>query len=1627
MKTTVKQKGAALVVVLMALALLFSMGVPFLFASRLRSESSNETYSRSLARISVESASRATAFHQAVSHPFVDPTPLWDSADEWDGSASGPMPQSLGSGWERSTESWGAEIESTQAKVSLATAPVMLLQNLLHPCFLNADASYRDANIPVNSTAGFPEEGFVLVGTRWIQYRSKTPTAFTDLVPTGEEPEDLEEIRFRRGFLVQDPRVQALVLSSFKAEGHLPPEFFADAFAFDFGGGSESRLPQAELKILHDLCVLRSSAYGADLWEPASWTTRKIDPEHPTIVSVDEGSYFSMGTVARFLPDFGEPLDRLVLASGGGRLALAAPLPTDLDPLTTRVYPMRREPIDINACRLEILEALALGVSFRGSPPVFSQTPVSGAGGRDWVEPSEARRFAIRVMQARPLKGPADLWDRVLHPMAEEGAMSEADAWALYLNGLDPNNGYLRQSTTSFGYRSGNHYLQRINAAVRSRLGRTLARASFQQKVASIPSGELLSVLQDQETLEDATRWGRGLHGVVTLPVSMGSLTGDFEALENGLTLQLGTWEESGRMLPDPEPELSAVIPLPARESDTFPFNGRGRVEHFDFDPSPLGRYIPETGPYNPVFESWGISGESNFSDIEPLCFQGWFYSEDLQSGSLFELAGFENDRNRVSAAMELGMLVVRVQGTAGPDDFDLDGMEEEIVVRIDPTEYPLDNRWFHLSVLIRDLSHRGVQVMVDGVPRGDIDGFTYLTATLSPFDGSPSGNVISVESTEGFPSRGTLRIGPEIIEYSSKTSTTFVADWDETIYFGGRAIREALGSLAITADTNHPLGCAVELYGYSALLQSNIPPGAKSLSGEVGPWALSTLNTGIESITGLSILNGFPIPALGEGISGAYLGPIELSAFNQTPGDLFFERAFQSDGGYAYLISGPISATNADDGSMIGGVEVVQYSSRSDTTLTLSERNVRLPGMAEAEEDGDRFDTLSSTGVTHIMEYRGDILAGGTGTPFIEIPGLKPYLIPISVHAAGADDLSYHPGTEEFSEYVQLGTAGDPESMEWIRYDHIVDGHFVRDHWEHLNSTFFTLITDFSEDDFARPGPGPASAAGPASASFPIGMDTSWAPQEPDTPVRPNIGKPVEDRDDLFASHITTPPSFSYRLNFRGVMGTYDHEHEAGAEFVPVFRTQYIPGSLVDDGYGFVGRFDRVAIMQSIEQSLPFWFTVNWTYTPLAAIPDGARIQMGVTYVAFESSTGIPYTGHSGEELIPVYSGDDRRQYSRLSKFPNHERPRNFGNLVVGGTAAGTSPNLQGYVDEVSLVAVGGQGEAGIPIARGNAFLREDIEEGATGLLRVHEVDFMVDGFRLRIPGVDAGEWLNLLPRSGLLDIDGELIAYSDLDSVNGEFTIATDGRGFLGTEVRAHSSGTAVRLMDSRASAALDGNLDLFSETIQIDDPTGFGRSGMILVDDELMHAPLRGTGGAISMPRERRGPEGQAGQGILRGRFGTQPASHQAGTLIYSFPNRWMDNYIPESDSGVGAWLQLGYNEPDAFWRGISYQTELPDSSHAIRVLARTGPASWEDDPRTTPGLTLMHSGKSESGGIQPLGFRNDRLDLRIMFDWGAGAFDPATFTAVGWTQAPRLRNFVIDYLGASRIERSQEIIE
>lgn len=1630
------REGAALIIVLMSLTLLFSLGVPFLFASRVRSESSNDLLYRAQARIAVGSVSKYISTQQAGTHPAVDPTPLFDSAGEWNGIGLGPLPQSLGSDWELSRESWGVEIENTQSKISLSTAPSMLIQNLVHPCFLTAPVTHADTSISVTSTLGFPETGIVLISGSWVEYQSKNATTFLEISGAIEPPDDLEQTRFREGRFVLDPRVQNLALSNLRVDGHQTPEFFADSLEFGFDVNGSDLLPLDNRKYLETMTALSTGAYGASKWQPGTYMNREIDPERPELIRVANNLIINPGTYIRLESNTGEAFESLVVAGNGRALILASPVPEGFMAFETRVMPMTREPVDVNACRPEVLQALLTGLQFR-TIPFTSSYAVTGDGRRDWVTPTEANEVTLAMLQARPIRGADDLFDRVLNPLAVEGKISDIDSWVIYLNSVDPNHAWLRQSTTGFGYRAGLEYEQRVHAAVRSRLGRTLARSSAEQVVQVAPAGRLLEMAHTQQRFEVFSSWNRGIHGVSTLPSHVVPASSSFGDPGIGTSLRLGEYQGFGRQLPASEEELSVIIPTPARDADTAPYGGQGRTEHFDISESPLGYDFSARGPIFTVVDEWEV-GDGTSSNIEPLHIQGWFYAEETTDATLFDLSSSQADRNRIVAAFEEGELIIRCYGTHGEDVYDNEGREECITIRVDESfnGSSLTGRWFHLGVLLRNASARGVQVTIDGVPRGEIDNFTYLAQAIPSYAPGDTSEPIYVEDTDGFPNRGVIRVGDEIIEYTSKTANSFIVDRDLSEYFGGRSIRQATDQLVMVSDTSHPVGAGVELYGYSSILLGDIPPGGATLSGDVGPWSMANSIVGIEDIVVQFRINPNPIP-IGKGISASYIGDIELAPLEQAPEDTYYAEAFQSDGGFAVIWQGGGGdyPFNIEDESRIGGIEVIRYSARNGTTLTISERNVFTPGLEEAPEG-----YFSEEGTSFIMEFEDYVFVGEDGQVSAnEYVPFNVYIMPISIKTNGASDLTYWQPTIEETGFVQIAPSSNADATEWVRYDNIIDGCFVRDYWESLNEVVSTLF-EFDPENGGADIPGGAGPRGRVSLfveekdDLIVENEDSQDPDEPPYAFRATIGdsSAVNERNEFLNEALE-------RYSFRGVMGTFDHGHQAGEKAIPVFKTvrAFGPANLVaDPGYGHVGRFDRVAIMQADEDADPFWYEVQWATTQ--RVNDG-RADSTANYIAFTDFPGLPYLGPNLEDLWSRGAEAlDFRNYNRITKFPNHERPARLESFTVGIDAAGTGGALTGYVDELALHAVGGFGDPTSFFATGGFFLTEDLSDTEEDIIQVHEYDFSVNQYRYSLPNTSAGQYLEYLPASGILDIDGERIAYSSIDTALGQFLIAPNGRGLHGTEQRGHSSGARVRIADGRLATTLTSDMSSSSSVLTLEDSNTLPTYGMLLVDEELMYVPMRGRGEELAMPQLRSqnnlssslGSDqlGATRAGIFRGRFGTSSESHSAGAVAYHFPTRWLDLYAPRSNSGLSAWYEIGLEQPQAFWRGVGYDVDSTSSgSSRVVCLARAGEASWEDSPEDSRHLTLFEDGFTSTGELQPLNFLSDRLELRFHFDWQQGAFDPISFSATGWTEAPRIRNILIDYLAETKKIRDVEVNE
>ncbi|MFQ5748406.1 MAG: hypothetical protein ACE5H3_02985, partial [Planctomycetota bacterium] len=944
-----------------------------------------------------------------------------------------------------------------------------------------------------------------------------------------------------------------------------------------------------------------------------------------------------------------------------------------------------------------------------------------------------------------------------------------------------------------------------------------------------------------------------------------------------------------------------------------------------------------------------------------------------------------------------------------GDDPFDEDGLEQAVRVHVDPEDYPLEGRWMHLGVLLRDVSPRGVQVAVDGVPRGKVDGFTHLTAALPQYVAGDADPEIAVESTKGFPSRGVLRIGDEVLEYSSKTDHSFVTARIESGsgFLGGRTTREGRDSLVNSLDSVHPEGAAVEIYGYNAVLASDIPPGGGRLGGRVGTFSVARVTNTRDSINADFLQGGisYTVP-VGQGIPAGFLGSLELA--RPAWGDAGYAKTFQSDGGYALLFQVPTNLLD-EQKHRIGGFEIVRYGAPQGDQLPLLQRNVPVPASWSASSQQE-YDGAAASFVARWADWTG--LSGD--------PRMRLYVMPISLRGRDVGRLTYFPGGGDFSEFVQITPLGDDGQTEWVRYDRILDDAFVRDDWGALRRAAIDVITiNPQEITYLPPGAGGGQRGGAGRGGPGGGLKRLFPFQEgSDWQFARTLGRPESDRG---------PGSVLERirrdLGFRGVMGTWDHPHSGGEDLVPVFRTRRgtKPAS------GFVGRLDRVAVMQPGTASAPVWFTVQWA-SPPRPDPEG-RILGGVTYVAFRQAPGIPFL--ATQDLQAVDERFDARRVARLVKFPCGERPPDLENLTLGGDATGAQPDFGGFLDEAGIQAVEGMGAPEGNLARGAFVLREDLSVSETRSFPLHPSLIQVDGQPIWLTGAGRlfDSSLLRLPQGGLLDVDGERIAFTAI-AADGTVALAPNGRGLHGTLPRGHASGTLVRIVDARPASVLSSGLSPEEAIIPLAETERFPSRGLLLIDEELIHTSFRDLAGELAMPRRRpsSGNRQETGEGLLRGRFGTASAGHSQGALVYSFPVRWEDRYVPQDDGPAGAWFGVSLREPGAFWKSLLFDTEVPDpAAQAVRVEVRSGTARWEDPPGTTPGRLRIEEKSGAPEGGYPLRILGDRLDLRITFDWGVGAFDAVDFLATGWTTAPRLRSLVVDYLAASRVERQRRIGE
>lgn len=1588
--------GFALVVVLLVLAALIALATPFLLSMRNESRATGGRVDQARARAAALGAREHARRALAETYSAKDTTPLFDDEDELQPP---PIPKDFFPASDPHGEIWSAQVEDEQGKVNCNSASPYVFARLFGYTTITKDLGTEEAEIPVVSTDGFPAEGFLWVRGELIRYLGKSSNAFLQCQRgfLAESKRFLEPQKHPESAPVLDDRVCAL--ARWRMQEGASYRVYDTLLSLPRAGEASvaGSLPQEFFDPQMPLCTVYSSRHGAGSWGAASRVIVPAVAGETRDLVVANSRFIAEGATLRIWGKDGKVEYALVVQSNpaGGQVKLAAPLLHNYDAFEAQVAPLLRHPVNANTARPDLLVRLLANLRLRQRT----------AG--DFVTPEEAGEVVRRLVAARPILGFEDFVQRVLRPALEDQAISPLDAQAIYRNALHGDDGGLAMPSMPFSFASGDVYQISSGASINTPLGAERARAMLREVLTVAPQEPLVRVLGTQQDFEEQMRLTRESRFWVTGPENTSIEDGG----TNPPSRDVGQIQESAyqeKYFASDDFTVSWAASQPARKMQA---GAQGRFLHFDYAWNPDAPFVgadhwkgnPETGP-----ASLAATGGLLF----PGAIEAWFKPKTW-AGSFFDLGGSQTDRNRVQLFVDQQNLVLRAYDDAG-DDPDT-AFREAGEVRLPLTELSgSSDTWTHLSMSWHGNRPRDLLLMVDGVKRGTTRGLTKLSSSLPDFVPTPTSwpsATIPVESTDGFPDSGVLLIGgTEFVEYTSKTGNSFQtggtpkAGSTPDSWLSGRKAR--LGSSfvaqgqnvvplipqAVQTPMSHERGEGVELYGYSALLRSNIPFGGASLGQGLGTFSVGRLVTGNAQSQGGA---GDPIDwngyTYGQGIEGNSSRPWILESID---GNAQFMDAFSRNGGYALVFQrvgrqgGAPNPTN-EKGFKIAGTEIVHYRGWTNKTLDVDQRGI---GSA----------TLKKIANASIWEFNEQPHAfitfwNAPNDGFNDKPCTWIYVVPISVNTGGFSPIQYeaNPGDPSLADVVQIYDDSDEGKTEWVRYDEVANGNLVRSDPTGIVAAINSVVVN----NFSLDTGGP-----PTIPQCPIDNTMVGAPK----PVPDHIG------NNAFTNKNSLVYRFWYDMKHRGVMGTFPQSHKAGSKLIPVFQ-------VTKHGGVRPGRNDRVAVYDGTNNLGPIWKTVNWAHIP-NGFDDWANapthLDPNRIYVALKEQIGPAAVTQN----FPQSNwSEDVRQYSRIVKFPSGELPQEVNRVFVGSSIDGAAPQVDGQVDEVEFLSATAPGAMLTTPSLANYQLLYDLPEAATTLTLAPQT--------LSVPHGQIGYSTQMLPTlpadAGLLRIDDEILGYIQYDAVSGAVTLAPNGRGMLGTEASAHGLGSPVQFLDHLRTSELTAGLSPYSLTIPVDDPGKFPSEGTLRIENELLHFTYK-AGGALLMPgrkmEETDKNYSDREEGLFRGRYGTPAAAHAAGTLAVHYPFRYWDRAPARSDVAELSFFGAHLDAPGGYFQTLFWEEDpsLRDPFVHLEALARVDDwARWDEEPGVAPGLFLFDRPVQDGQQLNRIDRGGNRLELRFFTRYLPGAFDAINHQSHSWKRAPHLRRVAIEYQAPSQL--------
>jgi len=1021
--------------------------------------------------------------------------------------------------------------------------------------------------------------------------------------------------------------------------------------------------------------------------------------------------------------------------------------------------------------------------------------------GRQRINTRTAGLLAQRIRAAAP--GSHEQLRAVLGVAVLDGMLLPGQRDAVLRCAIDSNDAELVGGTAPFSYHSAGVF--ELSGAVSRNLpnGKEQSRLHVREVVSVAPGGESARSFATQRDFEQGSRVLRGARGWTSFPASLVSGRPDADSPDGGLPSRAAGLL-SGQPAPSEQREGSFLTPTPVRSSlpDTMHFDegrtGRTGSSPRGWDTADGAVVLPVDGLTPAIRSVEGLLGS--------FAVEFWFELDDTEAETILFDGGAGEVEDRVLITVSGGELILRVDDTGIPD-FEAvmpDGHAPpagEIRYAFDDGLKLLPGVPYHLLARIGGARDRDLSLFVDGVPRGQRSFTTFLTEDVGARDGQAAGAIgfarelrLKVDSTAGFPDRGALRIGQEVMEYVQKTEDAFlVRSAGLADPFGGRGQRGTFGG-------DHPASELVELLGWVRLLASErASRGNGGLAGAVSAWGLAELDpTALTSLIEVEVLpttiGALPLTIpLGTGLS-AFDTELPLRATGSLPLD---GATFQPTGGHAILVCdygggdvvGADTQTPGNPGGIIppitsngwlGGVEVIRYASFNGTTLTGVQRSqagipVASGGSASDLATGSAVDTVDGgpDDFSIAREFVTTFDAGITGA----LPNLpetaRVLVFPISLGVNGGNLFEdFHPAPDgTFSVPSALAQIGidfpdSGEGTEWVRWNTASSTMLVRDDLDAINDLVRNVI-----------------------------QREVW---------NPDLLTPDQGLLDLLSND----------LDFRGQDGTPDAPHTGEARVLPtIVLGGMLVSSIVQPEVGIPGRHDAVTLVD------PFSGDKEWHRINHASSTDpdwnNSFVLVGLRSPVVGEYARADYYGEDGQipvataglDLDKLFEDDssakrmveslnvDTRLLTRMLCSPSGELPTaQFTDFNLGQDFSGRASPGHAIVDELRFFAPGTPGPLVSDLAR--YVLAEEIEFEEDASLRLHVEELIFPYTRIRNPilGADALEILSELPQAGgLLLVGEEIIGYAGLDPVDSGAVYLT-ARGMYGTRRAYHRAGDPV-----------------------------------------------------------------------------------------------------------------------------------------------------------------------------------------------------------------------------------------